>query len=289
MIRRLLFLFCLCFSAQLIASEDKAFFWEVKSNSATVYLLGSIHYADKSFYPLRSEIEAAFKSSDVLVVEVEMNSASVSSYNDLIASEGTYPGNETIKDHVSKETYKALKSQLKKMGMPLELVQKQKPGILVLTLTAVHVMQLGLDPSLGIDPYFISRAKGKKKIIALETTEEQLRIFLDMPNGDLVLRESLYSIDETEELLGKVVDEWKRGDEEKLNQLLLEDALIEYPEFSSIYDRLIYQRNIKMTSSIKKYLKTKGTYFVVIGAAHFIGEKGIVRSLENAGYTVKRL
>ena len=49
MIRKLLFLFCLCFSAQLIASEDKALFWKVESNNATVYLLGSIHYADKSF------------------------------------------------------------------------------------------------------------------------------------------------------------------------------------------------------------------------------------------------
>ena len=288
MIRKLLFLFCLCFSVQLIASEDKALFWKVESNNATVYLLGSIHYADKSFYPLRSEIETAFESADALVVEIEMDSASMASYNDLIAREGTYPGNETIKDHVSEETYKALKSQLKKMGIPLGLVQRQKPGILVLTLTAVHVMQLGLDPALGIDPYFISKAKGKKNIIALETTEEQLKIFIDMPNGDLVLRESLYSIDETEELLGKVVEEWKRGDEKKLNQLLLEDALIEYPEFSSIYDRLIYQRNIKMANAIKRYLNTKGTYFVVIGAAHFLGEKGIVRSLENAGYQVKR-
>ena len=177
MIRKLLFLFCICFSVQLIASEDKALFWKVKSNNATVYLLGSIHYADKSFYPLRSEIEVAFETSDTLVVEVETGSESVSSYNDLIAREGTYPDNETIKDHVSRETYKALKSQLKKMGIPLQLVQKQKPGILVLTLTAVHVMQLGLDPSLGIDPYFISRAKGKKKIISLENHRRTTKNF----------------------------------------------------------------------------------------------------------------
>jgi len=290
MIRKLLFLlFGLCFSAQLIASEDKALFWKVESDNATVYLLGSIHYANKDFYPLRSEIENAFESSDALVVEVEMNADSMSSYNDLIASEGTYPGNETIKDHVSKETYESLKDQLKKLGIPLELVYKQKPGILVLTLTAVHVMRLGLDPALGIDLYFTSRAKGRKNIVALETTEEQLRIFLDLPNGDLVLRESLHSIDEAEELLDKVVEAWKRGDEKKLYQLLFEDALTQYPEFATIYDRLIYQRNIKMAKAIKGYLKTKETYFVVVGAGHFLGDKGIVRLLENAGYKVKRL
>lgn len=289
MIRKLLFLFCLCFSAQLIASEDRALFWQVESGDATVYLLGSIHYADKSFYPLRSEIENAFESSDVLVVEVEMDAASMSSYNDMMASKGTYPGDETIKDHVSGETYEALKARLKELGIPFEMVKKQKPGMLVLTLTAVNAMRLGLDPELGIDPYFISRAKGKKKIIALETMEDQLGIFLDLPDGDLVLSESLHSIDESEELLKEVVAEWKRGDEKKLHKLLLEDALDEYPEFSSIYDRLIYQRNVTMAVSIEGYLKTKETSFVVVGAGHFLGEKGIVRLLENSGYRVKRL
>jgi hypothetical protein len=289
MTRKILFLFCLCFSAQLVASEDKALFWKVESDRATVYLLGSIHYANKSFYPLRSEIEKAFEGSDTLVVEVKMDSNSSSTYRDLIASEGTYPGNETIKNHLSKETYEALLLRLEKLAIPVERVQKQKPGILVLTLTAMYAMHLGFDPDLGIDPYFLSRAKGKKKILALETTEEQLRIFLDLPNGDLVLRGSLYSIDDDEELLEEIVDAWKRGDEKRLYQLLLEDALDEYPEFTSIYDRLIYQRNIKMAKAIRGYLNNKGTYFVVVGAGHFLGEQGIIRLLENVGYKVKRL
>lgn len=289
MTRKLFFLFyCLCFSTQLVASEDKAFFWKVESNKATVYLLGSIHYADKSFYPLRSEIEKAFENSDVLVVEVQMDSKSTSTYRDLIASEGSYSGEETIRDHISKETYAALKLRLKKLDIPIELVQKQKPGILMLTLTAVHVVHMGLDPSLGIDPYFLSKAKGKKKILAIETIEEQLRIFLDLPDGNLVLRESLYSMDNDEKLIEKIVDVWKRGDEKRLHQLLFEDVLDEYPEFASIYDRLIYQRNIKMAEAIKGYLSNTETYFVVIGAAHFLGEQGIIRSLANSGYRVKR-
>lgn len=289
MIRRLFFLLCLCFSAQLVASEDKALFWKVESESATVYLLGSIHYADKSFYPLRSEIEKAFDDSEALVVEVKMGAGSASSYKNLIASEGSYSGDETIKDHISKQTYEALNLRLEKLGVPFEMVQKQKPGILVLTITAVHTMHLGLDPALGIDPYFLSRAEGKKRILALETTEEQLRLFIDIPNGDLVLQESLHSIDDDEKLLEQVVDAWKRGDEKQLYQLLFEDVLAEYPEFSSIYDRLIYQRNIKMQKAILGYLNNKGVYFVVVGAGHFIGDEGIIRLLENAGYKAKRI
>jgi uncharacterized protein YbaP (TraB family) len=288
MIRKILFLFFLCFSAQSVASEDKALFWKVESGKSTVYLLGSIHYADKSFYPLRSEIEEAFKASDTLVVEVIMDDNSASIYRDLIAREGSYAGDETIKDHISRETYEALIRRLEKLGIPIEMVQKQKPGIMVLTLTAVHAVHLGLDPSLGIDPYFLKKAKGNKKILALETTEEQLRIFLDAPNGDLMLQESLNSIDDEEELIEKMVGAWKSGDEKKLHQLLFEDMLEENPEFASIYDSLIYQRNIRMTKAIKKYLDNRGTYFVVVGAGHFLGEQGINRLLENANYNVER-
>ena len=31
------------------AFDDKALFWQVQSDTATIYLLGSIHYADESF------------------------------------------------------------------------------------------------------------------------------------------------------------------------------------------------------------------------------------------------
>ncbi|MCK4705950.1 MAG: TraB/GumN family protein, partial [Gammaproteobacteria bacterium] len=48
-------------------------------------------------------------------------------------------------------------------------------------------------------------------------------------------------------------------------------------------------RNVKMTGSIKSYLKQKGRYFVVVGAGHLIGDKGIVQLLQNAGYRITRL
>jgi len=34
--------------------------------------MGSIHFADKSFYPLRPVIEKAFQHSDALVVELDI-------------------------------------------------------------------------------------------------------------------------------------------------------------------------------------------------------------------------
>lgn len=278
------------FSFQAIASEDRALFWRVDSEQATVYLLGSIHFADESFYPLREEIEQAFDASETLVVEVDVNSPqSMARFQDLMQSDGSYSGDETLKDHLSKKTYQQLQVYLKELGVPLTLVEKQKPGIVVLTLAAIQAQQTGLKPEQGIDLHFLRKIKNDKKILALETMDEQLRIFLDIEDADLLLQDSFHSLEMVEEEMERLVNAWKQGDEKAMHQLLFEDIVNENAAIRSLYERLYFQRNIKMTNSIKGYLKQKGQYFVVVGAGHLIGDKGIVRLLQNAGYRITRL
>ena len=67
------FISSLVVSSGAYAENDKAFVWQVSSEQATVYLMGSIHFADKSFYPLRKEIEEAYSRSNALVVEMDIN------------------------------------------------------------------------------------------------------------------------------------------------------------------------------------------------------------------------
>ena len=278
------------FSFPLAASEDKTLFWHVDSDQATVYLLGSIHFANESFYPLRKEIEQAFDVSDTLVVEVDVNSEeSMQQFQYLMQTEGYYSGNETLKDHLSEKTYQQLQAYLKEAGIPASLVEKQKPGIVVLTLAAIQAQQSGLKPEQGIDVHFLNKIKNNKKILALETMDEQLRIFLDIEDADLLLQDSFYSLEMLEEEMQALINAWKQGDEKAMYKLLFEDLLNENSAIISLYESLYFQRNIKMTASIKKYLKQKGIYFVVVGAGHLLGDKGIVRLLENAGYRVNRL
>jgi len=103
-----------------------------------------------------------------------------------------------------------------------------------------------------------------------------------------LLKESLYSLDEAELLMAEMVRYWKSGDENKMNKLLFEDALNDYPAFSEIYDKLFYNRNASMTRKIEAMLNQPGNYFVVVGSGHLIGEKGIVNTLRKNGYDVER-
>ncbi len=289
--KRLIFILSFFVLTAVHAENDKAFVWEVSSESNTVYLMGSIHVADNSFYPLRKEIEDAFNRSSHLVVELDVNKIDHDAYNQILLEKGSYKNGKTIEDVLSEETWLQLRQSLKKLNINYDAVKNYKPGILVLTLSAIQVIQMGFDPALGIDVYFLQKAtqQSEKKVVELETLQQQLDLFIDMPDGDLLLKESLYSLDESESLMADMVRYWKRGDEVKMNKLLFEDALDEYPAFGEIYDELFYERNRQMTIKIDEMLKQQEDYFVVVGSGHLIGEKGIVNALKEKGYKVKRL
>ena len=282
-------LFCM-FITSALAVNDRALLWQVQSENAKVYLLGSIHYADESFYPLRREIEQAFNSSDHLVVEINIDDEKAERYRELMQQKGSYKGEATIRDEISAETYGELQRRLRILGLPMDMVHKQKPGMLVLTLTSIQVMRMGFMPEMGIDAYFLKKALvSNKNIIELETVDEQMDIFLNITDGDLLLRESLYSLDEAKMLMMDMTHCWKKGDEACLESILFEDALTSYPSFVSIYDILFYRRNEDMANDIKTFLDSKGIYFIVIGAGHLVGDKGVPSLLRLSGYEVRRL
>lgn len=296
MVKKLLFVLSFLIFAEVHAANDKAFIWEVSSDNATVYLMGSIHFADESFYPLRPEIEQAFDRSNYLVVELDINKTGDDTYNQLLAQNGIFKDGATIKDAISEETWQQLQQRLQQLNISYDAIKNYKPGVIVLTLSAVQVMQMGFDPALGIDAYFLAKTTQQqrpKQIIELETLEGQLNLFINTPDGELLLKESLYSLDEGEVLMADMVRFWKQGDITQMNKLLFEDALNDNPAFDKIYDKLFYDRNDQMALKIETMLQQKiqqrNYFFVVVGSGHLIGDKGIVKALQEKGYQVRRL
>ena len=284
------------------AQNDKAFLWQVTTEkglpeASTVYLFGSIHFANKSFYPLRDEVVEAFRQADTLVVEVDISKVDHQAYNKRLFQQGVYKDGTTIKDNISNATWLQLRKRLHYLNVSYDSIKNYKPGVLVLTLSAMQAIKMGFNPALGIDAYFLAKVVGQKstddgkykEIIELESLEQQLQLFLNIPNAEPLLKESLRSLEETEQLMADMVRFWKSGDEPQMNKLLFDDALREYPAFSAIYDVLFYERNRQMTVKIESMLQAKGLYFVVVGAGHLIGERGIVHALREKGYQIKRM
>jgi len=272
-----------------ISYAEKNFLWRVQSKRNTVYVLGSIHLLKKDVYPLSRTIEGAFEKSDVLAVEANVNDISRLDIGKLMES-AFYPVSDSLEKHVSGKTFSLIKEETARAGLPMELVYNQRPWFLGLTLESIELMKAGYDPNYGIDKYFLSKAEGRKKISELESLDYQINLLagLNDEEQELFLLYTLRELKILVQEVDKLVDAWKSGAVEKMESTITK-SLAEDRRFYTIYDKLIYKRNRNMAQKIEGYLKTNGTYFVVIGAAHLLGDKGIIQLLKDRGYSVEQL
>lgn len=270
-----------------IKSSSKSFIWEVKSENTTVYILGSIHLAKPSLYPLSDNIEKAFDDSSRLVLEINPLTVDNARIQEMIIQDGIYPEGDSIKNHIKPEVLEMLDNYLKDSNISVEMVQNMKPGLLSITLSMYHMSKLGYSSEYGIDNYFVYKAKDSKEILELETTEDQISLLLNMPDGNLFLEYTLMEIHKIEEYLQNISETWKSGDAEGMYEYILkpyEDDI----RLKPVINKLFYERNMKMTSKIKQYLDTADKYFVVVGAGHLLGDDGIINLLRKEGYKVRQ-
>lgn len=269
-------------------AAQKGFLWKVRSGSATVYLLGSIHIFKKELYPLPAKIEEAFQSSDILVVEANIDDLNLETMMTML--EGAfYRENETLEGHLSKDTFARAEEKLAESGIPIQLFQRSKPWILAMMITALEVQKSGFDPRYGIDMHFLGEARDKKRIIELESIDYQMRLFNGFSDAEqeAFLLSTLKDADMMKEEMDMFMRAWSTGDAQALESIVTK-GVGEDQRIFPVYEKLLYDRNRSMASRIEEFLKTGGKYFVVVGAGHLVGEKGIVRILRGKGYSVER-
>ncbi|MEK7742286.1 MAG: TraB/GumN family protein [Nitrospirota bacterium] len=276
------------YAGNAAAQDQKTFMWKVQSKTAIVYVLGSVHFMKKEVYPLNNKIEDAFEKSNILAVEANINDAAKLDLQKLLTS-AFYPGNETLEKHVSKETYELVKKETGSMGMPLELINKQKPWFLAMTLESIELMKLGFNPQYGIDNHFLKKATGKKKIMELESLDYQINLLSGFSDEEqeLFLLHTLKDLKILKQEIDKLLQAWLTGDAKGIEAIA--SRVNGDRRIARIYEKLYYERNANMTSKIEEFLKTKETYFVVVGSGHLVGNKGIIELLKRKGYLVEQI
>lgn len=80
---------------------------------------------------------------------------------------------------------------------------------------------------------------------------------------------------------------WVSGDVKKMGALIVSSEF--NPKLSSVNEKLLFKRNTNMAEKTAGFLEKGITCFVIVGAAHIIGYKGIIELLKSKGYTVRQL
>lgn len=285
--------------------------WEVRQKTDTnkvIYLLGSIHIGNKEIYPLNPIITNAWNKSDALGVEVNINNISERDYGmDIVSKFVSFTGDNTINKQLPPELYKKLKNKLISIKIPEKMIDFLTPlgATLVIELGDIIESMKGMlgvkdddknnkNMVDGIDMYFLKLAAASgKNIVELESFNRQIKVFEELNEFIIDYLANLLEKNEQEpdkENVSELFNAWKTGDVNAIEKLV-SSSYSTNPEIDrKIKEILLYKRNSEISKKIEQYILENKTYFIVIGAGHFVGEKSIIDNLEKTGkYNIKRL
>jgi uncharacterized protein YbaP (TraB family) len=263
--------------------------WKISSENNSAYVLGSIHIADKSLYPMPATIDDAFQSADLLLVEVDIRKVDMNQMQIAMLQSGTYPPGDDLFKHISPETRARLTSYLGSFGMPAAGFSRMRAWMLGATVEMLPMLKAGLNPSEGIDLYFLNKA-GDKRVEQLEDAEWQIKLLSQMPESisDAWLSHALDESADWKERWQKLATSWREGDADALDELLSGDGQKEGAEEIAFDRKLREERNVPMADRLEKCLHSSDSCFMVVGAAHVVGTEGIVKLMQKRGYRVEQ-
>lgn len=264
--------------------------WKVSSPTNTVYLLGSIHLLNKDIYPLDTAIDAAINQAEVYAFETDMDSLNQDAIAGLMFAKGMYSGDKTLKNSISKSTYKKVAAALEKQGMAIALFNKFKPWVVALTVMGLQLKEAEMTAEYGIDKYVHNKAEERgKATAALEAVTDQINIFSTLSDAaqESLLKQSLVGAKEGEAVkdVNSIVKAWQQGDVKSLEKLLQKS----YKSDPELYKRAVTNRNHNWIPKIEEFLRGNQTHLVTVGALHLVGKEGVVELLRAQGYSVQQL
>lgn len=272
--------------------------WKVKSSDGkTMYCFGSIHVADEDItFP--EYFEKAYQECDGMAFEYDVTSSmelegALNSMAQMMYQDGT-----TIKDHIPESDYKKAVGILKEYNMYVNYYDYFQVFFWTSLMENICIQEAGLNALKGIDMQLINRTKNDgKKLLEVESEEEQMNVFLNMSDElqSLLFREYLEegAIQEQADLMKQTYTLWKQGkdvsdlDVDTDEEESMTDSETElYNEYE---EALLIKRNIKMADAAEGYIKSGDTVMMVVGAAHYYGEGSVLDLLEDRGYVIERV
>ena len=200
------------------------------------------------------------------------------------------PNGQTLRETLSDETYALLEAHLGSRGTPMAAIDRLKPWAVSVFLAMLEFEAAGLKGDYGVDKQFIERAAGRRPIRGLETLESQLELLdgLSPEVQELMIADSLLRTQDVQAESAELMDAWERGDEAALTRLLF-GPLEEHPELAVFYEAVFFARNEAMAAQLAALRGDGKRRFVVLGAGHMLGPRGIPALLASRGFRVQRI
>ncbi len=250
------------------------------------WLFGTMHVSDPAVVRLPPEAKAAFAASDRVVGELDLGDGGLfAAFTGMLL-----PEDQSLADLLPSGLYERVLAGLEAFGIPAAMANRFRPWAAAILLgydeAELERARLGLP---ALDEWLQEEARRQgKAVIGLETVDEQLAIFRDLPLEWQI--ELLEAALDHPELMGfgdgTLKELYLAGDHVGLwrfYQDMSED--FDSAFFSHFEAVAIRARNHRMAERLAPIL-AEGGAFVAVGALHLPGPEGLFVLLQEAGYRI---
>lgn len=280
--------FILCCLLFIAVSLNAQLLWKVSGNGLNKpsYLFGTHHLVDSKQIVEIDKVLGYIDGVDAVVGEMDLGDKMGMQIKIMKAA---MMKDQTIADLISTDDYALVDAEFKAvLGYGLKPLEKMKPMMLSTMYTVMAYMK---DNNISKQPDAVDELvqkygkKNKKEIVGLETVEQQADILFNS-----------ISLNRQAEILVKAVKDkaQQNADAVKLTKAYLAGDLkaleLIYAEQTDMTQDekniLVNYRNNDWVNQFKTLLPAKSC-FVAVGCLHLVGESGLIKQLQNAGYTVE--
>src|SRR5215217_941704 len=260
--------------------------WVVKDQDSTIYLLGTVHVLKPDTQWRSPAIDKALAESADLWVEVEADDPAV--MQPLVMKYGIDAANPLSKK-ISAERFAQVDAAAKAMGASGAALDPMRPWLAGVTLSVAPLPKAGYDPTSGVEAKLKAAAKAAgKPIRTLESPEQQIRFFADLPPKIEMefLDSALDDSAEAPAMIDGLVAAWVAGDVAAIKRLMIDDMKRDYPE---LYEVILTGRNKDWARQIETLLAGKGVTIIAVGAGHLAGDDSVQVQLAKRNIEAVRL
>ncbi len=260
--------------------EENSLLWEITGTEfkAPSYLFGTIHMICKEDFFMPDVVKQKFAASNNIFLEMDMDDPAMQM--DMLKL-AMLPQGESLKKLFGTE-YNVVDSFFKKNSIyPLAMFNQFKP---MMIMSLLYLEMLPCQTQESYEQSFITMAKAAgKDIQGLETMEDQMKVFDDIPDS-VEIKNIVKMIKDYDAQVKQFADMVKVYKEQNVSKLYQD--VTSSPDMMDAEDALLTKRNNNWIPIMSRNMKDAPSFFAV-GAAHLAGANGVIQLLRKAGYTVK--
>lgn len=265
--------------------------WKVEGNGLTSpsFIFGTHHIAPADMAQRVDGLFDAIEAVDAIYGEVDMTNLNPMEIQQMTMAHVMAPADSTLSTLFTPAQLDSISEIMTRYaGVPFDAstMNAFKPVMLSTQLAILQAMQAfpDFDPQSQLDATIQGMGRaGGKKTAGLETIEYQLNVLYDTPiaeqASDLIdaVRNDSTAIANTRRL----AQAYLAADLTSIEELLYDD-----PEMTAEkLDKLLLERNRAWAAQLPAIMAETPT-LVVVGCGHLVGPEGIIRLLQDQGYTV---